>query len=352
MSDTQKPIIAVCGASGAQGGSVVEYLLNDPDHSFRVRGLTRNVDSQKAKALAARGVEIVRADLNDVESLKKAFEGAHGVFGLTNFWEVLSAEIEIRHGKNLVDAAAAVGVKQFVWSTLDHTSDPEVPHWDSKAAVDDYLKEKGLPRTSLYTSFYYENHLIFPSLTVTKRPDGRLVADWPCMLTDGPIGGYSVAETGAYVLEAFKKPQEWIGKDMRVISDIFTPRQFAQALSEVLRKEIELVETNSERFHAQKVGDYELWAKWVISLALLRDFAADKFFTSLHRLHLATVSRCSCLEVHDPVAHRTLPHVEWFYKNNGNPNRDLKLTLRINPSRKDHRAFIEANKDAFLAASS
>ncbi|KAL5500814.1 hypothetical protein ACEPAH_9201 [Sanghuangporus vaninii] len=311
MSDTQKSIIAVCGASGAQGGSVVEYLLNDPDHSFRVRGLTRNVDSQKAKALSARGVEIVKADLNDVESLKKAFEGAHGVFGLTNFWEVMSAEIEIRHGKNLVDAAATVGVKQFVWSTLDHTSDPEVPHWNSKAAVDDYLKEKGLPRTSLYTSFYYENHLIFPSLTVTKRPDGRLVADWPCMLTDGPIGGYSVAETGAYVLEAFKKPQEWIGKDMRVISDIFTPRQFVQALSEVL---------------------------------------ADKLFTSLHRLHLAIVSRCSCLEVHDPVAHRTLPHVEWFYKNNGNPNRDLKLTLRINPSRKDHRAFIEANKDAFLVA--
>lgn len=109
---------------------------------------------------------MVKADLNDVESLKKAFEGVYGVFGLTNckdfryeneyvsdkarskVWEVMSGEIEIQHGKNLVDAAAAAGVKHFVWSTLDHTSDPEVPHWNSKAAIDDYLKEKGLPQTS------------------------------------------------------------------------------------------------------------------------------------------------------------------------------------------------------------
>ena len=66
--------------------------------------------------------------------------------------------------------------------------------------------------TRLYTSFYYENHLNFPMVTVQKGKDGRLIADWPCMITDGPIGGYSVAETGAYVLEAFKKPQEWIGE--------------------------------------------------------------------------------------------------------------------------------------------
>lgn len=62
---------------------------------------------------------------------------------------------------------------------------------------------------SLYTAFYLENHLQL--LSLKKGPDGRLVADWPVLLTDGPIGSYSVAETGAYVLEAFKKPKEWIG---------------------------------------------------------------------------------------------------------------------------------------------
>ena len=64
----------------------------------------------------------------------------------------------------------------------------------------------------LYTSFYYENFLQFPSLALKKGPNDKLIADWPLLMTDGPLGGYSVAETGAYVLEAFKKPQDWIGE--------------------------------------------------------------------------------------------------------------------------------------------
>ncbi|EJD00672.1 NmrA-domain-containing protein [Fomitiporia mediterranea MF3/22] len=303
MSSTDKPLIAVVGATGAQGGSVVQYLLNDPDHTFRVRALTRNVDSPKAKALAESAVEVVKADLNDVNSLKKAFEGVYGVFGVTNFWEVFSGEKETQHGKALVDAAVAAGVKHFVWSTLDHTSDPSVPHWDSKAAVDDYLKQTNLPRTSLYTAFYYENLLTFPNLNIEKDDAGKLVADWPVFWTDGPIGGYSAAETGAYVLEALKKPKEWIGKDLRVVSDVFTPRQFITAVSEVTGQEIAIREYDREKFNESRAYSEELWA-----------------------------------------------NMEYFYKHNGNPNRDADLTLRINPSRKDHRAFVQANKEAFIAS--
>ncbi|EJD00673.1 NmrA-domain-containing protein [Fomitiporia mediterranea MF3/22] len=295
MASANKPLIAVVGATGAQGGSVVQYLLNDPDHSFRVRGLTRNVDSPKAKALTERGVEVVKANMDDVNSLKKAFEGAFGVFGVTNFWEVFSGEKETQHGKALVNAAVAVGVKHFVWSAMDHTSDPTVPHWDSKAEVDDYLKKTKLPRTSLYTSAYYENFLAFPNLIIKKDDAGKLVADWPVFWTDGPIGGYSVAETGAYVLEAFKKPKEWIGKDLRVLSDVFTPRQFVKALSDITGKEIVIREYNREKFNESRAS-------------------------------------------------------ENFYKYNGNPNRDPELTLRINPSRKDYGTFIQANKEAFLAS--
>ena len=148
-------------------------------------------------------------------------------------WEGMSEEKEVRQGKALVDAAKAAGVKHYVWSTLDHTSDPYVPHWDSKAKVDDYLKASGIPRTSyvstlfflrrteirrknlirinirLYTSFYFEN---FFSLFPFKTEGGKVVADWPLLMSDGPIGGYAVGETGAYVREAFKHPEEWAGK--------------------------------------------------------------------------------------------------------------------------------------------
>ncbi|KAH8109509.1 NmrA-domain-containing protein [Phellopilus nigrolimitatus] len=295
---THKPLIAVTGATGAQGGSVVKYLLEDPNRMFRVRALTRNVDSLKAKELAARGVEVVRADIDDEKSVKAAFQGAHGVFGLTNYWETMSTEKEIIQGRTLVNAALAAGVKHFVWSTLDHTKNPEVVYWNSKAAVDDYLKESRLSRTSLYTSFYFENFLTFPLLMFKKSEDGTVVADWPDILTDGPIGGYCVSETGAYVLEAFKNPGEWIGKDIRILSEIFTPRSFVQTVSEVTGRKIELRETVKEGFDPEK--------KQV--------------------------------------------NMGWFYKHDGNPDRDPVLTERINPSRKGMRAFVEANRAAFLSS--
>ncbi|THH02949.1 hypothetical protein EW145_g6664 [Phellinidium pouzarii] len=198
------PLVVVLGATGAQGGSVVKYLLGDPDKSFRVRAVTRNVDSARAKDLIAQNVEVVRANPDDLESIINAFNGAYGVFG------TMVKETEIQHGKHLVDAAQAAKVKHFVWSTLDHTSNPTVVHWETKAIIDDYLKLSGVPRTSLYTSFYYENFLTFPAFMFKKTEDGKIVAEWPYALTKGFIGGYSVGETGAYVLEALKGHEEWI----------------------------------------------------------------------------------------------------------------------------------------------
>ena len=91
-----KKIIAVVGATGAQGGGLARAILADPNGGFALRAITRDTSKDKAKALAAAGAEVVSADLDNVESLKKAFAGAHGVFGITNFWEHFSAEKEIR----------------------------------------------------------------------------------------------------------------------------------------------------------------------------------------------------------------------------------------------------------------
>ncbi|KAI5116408.1 hypothetical protein M0805_006226 [Coniferiporia weirii] len=313
MSDSNspsKPLIVVLGATGAQGGSVVRYLLDDPDRSFRIRALTRNVNSAKAKELDAAGVEVVKADLDDPESMKGVFEGAYGVFGVTNYWETMSEEVEIRQGKMLIDAALAANVQHFVWSTLDHTSDPAVAHWNSKATIDDYLKLSGVPRTSLYTSFYFENFVGFPTFMFKKTTEGKFVAEWPYLLTDGPVGGYSVGETGAYVLEALKKPTEWIGRDMRILSDIFTPRQFVETVREITGRDIELKETDRETFVGAKSGMEDIWSNTV---------RIDSEFP------------------------------EWFYLHDGNPNRDPALTERIYPARKGMRAFVEANKEVFLS---
>src|SRR5215510_8852925 len=88
----KKKIIAVVGSTGSQGGGLVHAILNDPNGGFATRAITRDPNKDKAKTLAAKGAEVVKADLDDVESLKKAFAGAYAVYGVTNFWEHFSAQ--------------------------------------------------------------------------------------------------------------------------------------------------------------------------------------------------------------------------------------------------------------------
>src|SRR4030095_6354916 len=114
-------IIAVVGATGVQGGGLARAILADPSGGFSVRAITRDPNKDSAKALASQGAEVVSANLDDVESLKKAFAGAHGVYGVTNFWEHFSGEKEKAQAKNIADAAKAAGRKHVVWSTLEDT---------------------------------------------------------------------------------------------------------------------------------------------------------------------------------------------------------------------------------------
>ena len=118
---SEKKIIAVVGATGAQGGGLVRAIVSDPGSGLVARALTRDVNSDKAKALARLGVEVVAANLDDIESLKRAFAGAHGAFCLTNFWEHLSPEKEYAQVKTQAEAAKQAAVPHVVWSTLEDT---------------------------------------------------------------------------------------------------------------------------------------------------------------------------------------------------------------------------------------
>lgn len=238
------PLIVVCGATGQQGSSVIRFLSKDG--GFNIRGITRNSNSASAKALATEGIEVVEADNHNPESLRAAFKGAYGVFGVTNYWEKMDADSEIQQGKAIVDAAKAEGVKHFVWSTLEDPKQVKVAHWTSKAKINEYLIASGVPRTSLYTSMYYENYAHM--LTVKKEETGQLVANWPLVATDGPAVSFSVEDIGGFALEAFKHPNKWIGKDMPVAGEIITPRHVVQTLSELSKKPIKLVEVSMEQF--------------------------------------------------------------------------------------------------------
>ena len=118
---SEKKTIAVIGATGAQGGGLVRAILADPERRFAVRAITRRTDSDKARALASAGAEVVAGDADEPASLERAFLGAHGAFLVTNFWEHFSGERELKQAAAMARATKAAGVAHAVWSTLEDT---------------------------------------------------------------------------------------------------------------------------------------------------------------------------------------------------------------------------------------
>ncbi|MEJ2703088.1 MAG: NmrA family NAD(P)-binding protein, partial [Sedimentisphaerales bacterium] len=116
-----KKIIVVVGATGSQGGGLARAILNDSNGQYCARALTRNPHSDKAEELARLGAEIVKADLDDVESLKRAFRGAYGAYCVTNYWEHFSPEKEIAQAGNMAEAARDAALEHVIWSTLEDT---------------------------------------------------------------------------------------------------------------------------------------------------------------------------------------------------------------------------------------
>ncbi|HXD73468.1 MAG TPA: NmrA/HSCARG family protein [Vicinamibacterales bacterium] len=239
-----KKIIAVIGSTGSQGGGLANAILSDPNGGFAVRAITRKTDGDKAKALAARGAEIVKADLDDVESLKKAFAGAYGVYAVTNFWEHFSAEKEKTQAKNIADAAKAAGVKHVIWSTLEDTrklmkSDDKrmpmlqekyrVPHFDAKADADEYFK--GVPSTCLVTSFYWNNFYTF-GLGPKKGADGKY--SWTLPMGNAKMAGIAAEDIGAAAYGIFKAGPQYIGKTVGIVGENLTVQQMCDKISKVL----------------------------------------------------------------------------------------------------------------------
>ncbi|WDT77309.1 MAG: NmrA/HSCARG family protein [Candidatus Manganitrophus sp.] len=245
-----KKIIAVVGATGAQGGGLVRAILNDKESGFAVRALTRNVNSDKAKALAQQGVEVVAADIDDVESVKKAFDGAYGAFCLTNFWEHFSAEKEVAQAKNMAKAAKQAGVQHVIWSTLEDTrkwvplSDNrmptlhgkyKVPHFDGKGEADQVFGQAGAPTTLLLTSFYWDNMIYF-GMGPKKGPDGKLAITMP--MGDKKLPGIAAEDIGKCALGIFKKGREYIGKTVGIAGEHLTGAQMAASLTKALGREV------------------------------------------------------------------------------------------------------------------
>jgi uncharacterized protein YbjT (DUF2867 family) len=252
--------IAVLGATGAQGGGLVRAMQADPQGLHAPRALTRRPSSDPARALADAGAEVVPADLDDLDSLVHAFDGMHGVFAVTNYWEHQSPQAEHRQARNVALAAKRTGVRHVVWSTLEDTralvplDDPrmpvlggryKVPHMDAKGEANAVFGELGVPATFLYTSFYWDN-LIHFGMAPRRGPDGSLAFTLP--LGEARLPGIAAADIGACALALFRQGETAIGRHVGIAGEHPSGAQMAAALGRALGEPV--------RYQAIGFGDY------------------------------------------------------------------------------------------------
>jgi len=244
MSDRR--VIAVVGATGAQGSGLVRAILNDPAGGFAARALTRNVDSAKARALADLGAEVVAADVDDRASLERAFAGAWGAYCVTFFWEHFSPEKEKAQARAMAEAARVTGLQHVIWSTLEDTrrwvpltddrmptlmGSYKVPHFDAKGESDRTFAELGVPTTYLLTSFYWDN-LIHFGMGPKPAGDGTLAFTLP--MGGAKLPGIAAADIGRCAYGIFKRGGELIGRTVGIAGEFLTGDEMAAALSKAL----------------------------------------------------------------------------------------------------------------------
>ncbi len=244
MSD--KKTIAVVGATGAQGGGLVHAILNDASGPFAVRALTRSATSDKARALADLGAEVVEANVDDGESLKRAFAGAYGAYCVTFFWEHFSPAQELAQAQAMAKATKDARLEHVIWSTLEDTrkwvplSDDrmptlmekyKVPHFDAKGEADAFFTELDIPTTLLLTSFYWENFIHF-GMGPKPGPDGTLALTLP--MGDKKLPGLAAEDIGKSAYGIFKRGAEFRGQTVGISGEHLTGAEMAAAFERAL----------------------------------------------------------------------------------------------------------------------
>lgn len=245
-----RKLIAVVGATGAQGGGLARAILDDPDGGFAVRAITRHADSEKALALAARGAEVLAADLDDEASLQRVLQGVHGAYFVTNFWEHFSPEKELAQARNLAQAAKASDVKHVIWSTLEDTrqrvplSDErmptlmgqyKVPHFDAKGESNARFTEAGVPTTFLLTSFYWDNLIHFG---MGPKPGADGVLEFVLPMGVAKLPGIAAEDIGRSAYGIFQAGDAYIGQTIGIVGEALTGAQMAAALATALGREV------------------------------------------------------------------------------------------------------------------
>jgi uncharacterized protein YbjT (DUF2867 family) len=223
-------IIAVAGATGAQGGAAARALLAA---GHPVRALTRDPAGPAAAALRELGADVRRADFDDRGSLDAALAGVGGLFAVTTpFGTDLAAEV--RQGRALLDAARDAGVGHVVLTSAAHADrGTGVPHYESKHLVERHLRASGVPWTVIAPAAFMDNYA--GGWTLDGLRDGEFA--WP-MPGGRPLTLIPAADIGAFAALALGEPERFAGRRIDIASDERTPAEMAAILGEAIGRPI------------------------------------------------------------------------------------------------------------------
>jgi uncharacterized protein YbjT (DUF2867 family) len=256
--------ILVTGATGKQGGAVVNHLLQ---HNFQVRALVRNLAAPAAKALADRNVQVVQGDLDNSESLEQAVTGADGVFSVQAFSDD-NFDLEVHQGKSIAKIAKAAGVKHFVYSSVGSADkNTGVTHFDSKAKVEAYIKAIEIPATILCPVFLMENWEMFGRDSILN---GTLMQP---LSPETKLQQVSVNDVGAFAAIAFANPNEWIGRDIDIAGDEATMTETAAIFSQIVGRPVNYVQLPWDKFQQFSGEELTIMYRWLENVGYSADIS-------------------------------------------------------------------------------
>lgn len=259
-------LVLVTGATGKQGGAVARHLL---ERGFRVRAVTRDPAQAAARALAARGAEVVRGDLDQPESLAPALRGADGVFSVQNFWET-GFDREVKQGIAIVDLAKAAGTSHFVYASVGSAHRRTgLSHFESKWKIEEHLRASGVPHTVLRPAFFMENWET-PSLR-----DAILAGTLAQPLSpDRRFQQIAVDDIGAFTAMVFENRDEWLGRAIDLASDERTMVEIVAAFGEVIGRRVHYVQVSWDQFREAAGEEYAHMYRWFETVGYDVDLAA------------------------------------------------------------------------------
>lgn len=251
--EIQKPVILVSGVTGRQGGAVAQALLKS---RFSIRGLTRNPDSQRAKKISALGIELVKGDFSDTESLRQAMTGVYGVFSVQNFWEH-GYEAEVQQGKNLIDAAVAANVEHFIFSSVASANhNTGIPHFDSKYETEQYLAAARIPFTIFRPVAFMDNW----EYSKEKILSGTLSSPFS---ESARLQQIAVKDIGRFVALAFEKPEDWLGVSFDIAGEEYTLKEVVNLFSRITGSPVIYQNIPWDAFEENSGTEMAIMDRWI-----------------------------------------------------------------------------------------